>query len=193
MAVTYVTAFILRVVPFWPAMALLSAVSWWVAWHPYLPVRLRPSWRLVGMGVASGLALYAVFFLGALVTKVTPLWPFIERVVDLARGTAPGPVAGFVILFGTSPSEEVLWRGAVYARTARRLGPGWRPLALTTGLYAVFVALSGNPILPLAAIICGTVWCRQRQTTGSLIPGMVSHALWALLMLVYIPGLPRPV
>jgi hypothetical protein len=50
------------------------------------------------------------------------------------------------------------------------------------------VGLSGTVVLPLAALICGTVWARQRQVTGSLVPGMVSHALWSLLMFLWIPG-----
>ena len=111
---------------------------------------------------------------------------------DLTRTTAPGMVAVLVIVLGTSPSEEVLWRGAVFARLTRRYGPGWRPVAATTVLYALFVGLSGSLVLPLAALVCGTVWARQRQVTGSLVPGMVSHALWSLLMFLYIPRLQSP-
>src|SRR6266508_344242 len=98
-AVVYAVAFLLPVVPFWPALAALAAFSWWAAWHPYLPARLRPTWRL-------------------------------------------GAMAG----------------------------------------------LSGHPALLLAALVCGAVWARQRQVTGSLVPGIVSHALWALLLLLYVPG-----
>jgi membrane protease YdiL (CAAX protease family) len=58
----------------------------------------------------------------------------------------------------------------------------------TTVLYALFVGLSGSVVLSLAALVCGTVWARQRQVTGSLVPGMVSHALWSLLMFLWIPG-----
>jgi CAAX protease family protein len=192
MAVIYPAAFQFRMVPFWPAIAGLSAISWWVAWHPYLPTRLRPSWRLVAMGVVSGLALYAVFCAGALIVQETPLWPRIQDVVGLARTTAPGTVAALVIIFGTAPSEEVLWRGAVFARLTRRFGPGWRPVVATTVLYALFVGLSGSPVLPLAALVCGTVWARQRQVTGSIVPGLVSHALWSMLMFTWIPGLTGP-
>lgn len=189
MAVVYPAAFHFRVVPFWPAITVLSAISWWVAWHPYLPTRLRPTWRLVTMGVLSGVALYAVFLAGALVVQETPLWPRVQHVAGLARSTAPGAVAALVIVLGTSPSEEVLWRGAVFARLTRRYGPGWRPVIATTLLYALFVGLSGSLVLPLAALVCGTVWARQRQVTGSIVPSLVSHALWSLLMFLYIPGL----
>ena len=133
-------------------MVAFSAFSWWAAWHPYLRTRLRPTRRLVAMGLLSGLA-------------------------------------ALVIVFGTSPSEEVLWRGAVFARLTRRYGAGWRPVVLTGVGYAFFVGLSGSLVLALAALVCGTVWARQRQVTGSLVPGLVSHALWSLLMFLYIPGL----
>jgi uncharacterized protein len=188
MAVVYPAAFWFRVVPFWSAMVVFSAFSWWAAWHPYLRTRLRPDRWLVVMGVVSGLGLYLLFCAGALVVQRTPLAPRIQEVVQLTRASAPAGLAALVIVFATSPSEEVLWRGAVFARLTRRYGPGWRPVVATTVLYALFVGLSGTLVLPLAALICGTVWARQRQVTGSLVPGMVSHALWSLLMFLWIPG-----
>jgi membrane protease YdiL (CAAX protease family) len=189
MAVVYPAAFYFQVVPFWSAMVAFSAFSWWAAWHPYFRVRLRPTRRLVAMGVLSGVGLYLLFLAGALAVRETPLWPWVERVVDLTHSTAPGGLAALVIVFATSPSEEVLWRGAVFARLTRRYGAGWRPVVLTTVAYAGFVATSGSVVLPLAALICGTVWARQRQVTGSIVPSLVSHALWSLLMFLYIPGL----
>ena len=188
MAVVYPAAFWFRVVPFWSAMVVFSAFSWWAAWHPYLRTRLRPDRWLVVMGVVSGLGLYLLFCAGALVVQQTPLAPRIQEVVELTRASAPAGLAALVIVFATSPSEEVLWRGAVFARLTRRYGPGWRPVVATTVLYALFVGLSGTVVLPLAALICGTMWARQRQVTGSLVPGMVSHALWSLLMFLWIPG-----
>src|SRR5215218_6596285 len=182
-------AFAFQVVPFWSAMVAFSAFSWWAAWHPYLRTRLRPTRRLVVMGLVSGLALYVVFLGGALVVRQTPLWPKVQSVVDLTRTTAPGMVAALVIVFGTSPSEEVLWRGAVFARLTRRYGAGWRPVVLSAAAYAGFVALSGSVVLALAALVCGAVWTRQRQVTGSIVPGLVSHALWSLLIYLWIPGL----
>ena len=186
-AAVYPAAFQLRVVPFWPAMAALAAVSWWAAWHPSLPARLRPTWRLGAMGAVSGLGLYALSCAGALLARETPLWPGVQDLAALARGGAPLAVAALLVVVGTSPAEEVLWRGAVFARATRRLGPGWRPVAATTGLYAAVAGLSGYPVLLLAALACGAVWARQRQVTGSLVPGMVSHAVWALLLLLYVP------
>jgi uncharacterized protein len=189
-AVAYAAAFRLRVVPLWPAMAAPAAVSWWAAWHPYLPARLQPTRRLATAGVVSGVALYALCCVGALVARGTPLWPGVQDVAGLARRSAPLGVAALLVVLATAPGEEVLWRGAVFARETRRLGAGWRPVAAATVLYAAAVALSGSVALVLAALVCGAVWARQRQVTGSLVPGVVSHAVWGLLTLLYLPGLP---
>jgi membrane protease YdiL (CAAX protease family) len=191
MAALYLAAFRYQLLPLWPAMAAVAALSWWVAWHPSLAARLRPTPRLVGIGLASAVALYLVVAAGALLASLTPLWPAAERVAELVRADAPAPLAALLIVLVTSPGEEVLWRGAVYDRLARRLGPGWGPVAASTLLYALFVSLSGNPVLPLAAGACGAVWARQRQVTGSIVPGLVSHAAWALAVYLFLPGLPR--
>jgi hypothetical protein len=44
----------------------------------------------------------------------------------------------------------------------------------------------------LPVIAFGTVWARQRQVTGSIVPGLVSNALWSTLMFTWIPGLTGP-
>jgi membrane protease YdiL (CAAX protease family) len=186
-AAVYLAAFLLQVVPFWPALAALAALSWWAGWHPFLPARLRPTGRLAAMGAASGLGLYALSCAGAVVARQTPLWAGVQDVTGLA-GSVPLALAVLLVAAVTSPAEEVLWRGAVFARATRRLGPGWRPVAATTGLYAAVVALTGHLVLVLAALACGTVWARQRQVTGSLVPGIASHAVWASLLLLYVPG-----
>lgn len=191
MALVYPATFRLHLLPFWPSMVALAVLSWWVAWDPDLEERLRPTRRLAVMGLASGLALYALFAVGAVAAHPTPLWPRVEQAATLVRTAAPGPVAALLILFVTSPAEEVLWRGAVFAGLARRLGPDWRAVTATTLLYTLFVGLSGNPALTLAACACGAVWARQRQITGSLVPGVVSHATWALATFLLLPGLPR--
>jgi membrane protease YdiL (CAAX protease family) len=187
-AAAYPLAFRLRAVPFWPAMVVLAALWWWAAWHPYLSSRLRPTGPFVAAGVATGLGLYALTCAGAVVLRGTPLWPGVQEAVALARGGAPLAVAAVLAAAVVAPAQEVLWRGAVFARATRRLGGGWRPLAATTVLDAAVAGLSGYPALALAALGCGAVWARQRQVTGSLVPGVVAHAVWALLVLWYLPG-----
>jgi CAAX protease family protein len=185
-ALAHLLALGLEVVPLWPAMLVASAVSWWAAWRPGLAARLRPTARLVAQGAGSALVLAALAAAGAVVARHTPLWASLRAAADLA-GAGPVAFGVLVIVLGTSPAEEVLWRDAVLARAGHPGGLG--ALAVSTGLYALVVGASGNLALIGAALGCGAVWARQRQVTGSLVPSIVSHILWATLAYLLLPGL----
>jgi membrane protease YdiL (CAAX protease family) len=192
MAVTYVAAFWLEVVPFWPSIAALAALSWWAAWHPGLPAQLRPSPRLVALGLAAGAGWWAVCFAVVLLARATPLWPVAEPLVaglGELTGAAPGWLAGLLIVTVTSPSEEVLFRGAVLDRCVSRLGSGLPAVLAAAVVYALLIGFSGNPLLLLAGLACGTVWGALRLWTGSLVPGIAAHAIWSVSMLAALPVL----
>jgi membrane protease YdiL (CAAX protease family) len=198
MAVTYVGAFWLEAVPFWPSIVALAACSWWAAWHPGLPAPLRPAPRLVVLGLAAGAGWWAVCFAVVLVARATPLWPLAAPLVaglGELTGAAPTWLAGLLIVTVTSPSEEVLFRGAVLDRCAR-LGPGATgrargllPVVAAAAVYALLIGFSGNPLLALAGLVCGIVWGALRLWTGSLVPGIVAHAIWSVSMLAVLPVL----
>lgn len=176
-------------VPAWPVLVALTVLTWPLAvlglGGAELRARLRPTPRLVVMGLAVGVLLYGLLRLGALVTRPTPLWEQVTAVAELA-GEAPPLVATLAVLGLIAPAEEVLWRGVVFAAAERWTGRGWGPVAASTLAYAATVGCSGNPVLPLAAAGCGLVWARQRQVTGSLVPALVGHALWSTLALAYV-------
>lgn len=176
-------------VPAWPVLVALAVLTWPLAalglGGAELRERLRPTPRLVVMGLAVGVLLYGLLRLAALVTRPTPLWEQVTAVAELA-GETPPLVATLVVLGLIAPAEEVLWRGVVFAAAERWTGRGWGPVAASTLAYAAAVGCSGNPVLPLAAAGCGLVWARQRQVTGSLVPALVGHALWSTLAVAYV-------
>lgn len=176
-------------VPAWPVLVALAVLTWPLAvlglGGAGLRARLRPTPRLVVMGLAAGVLLYGLLRLAALVTRQTPLWEQVMAVADLA-GQAPPLLAALAVLGLIAPAEEVLWRGVVFAAAERWTGRGWGAVAVSTLAYAAAVGGSGNPVLPLAAAGCGLVWARQRQVTGSLVPALVGHALWSALAVAYV-------
>jgi len=133
-------------------------------------------WLFAAAGLAWSLPIPAEPWLDRLVADHRPL-PLLAQAAAVYGefNWAPATVLGVTL-------------PALLVPGARLRSRRWRPVAATTVLYALFVGLSGSLILPLAALVCGTVWARQRQVTGSLVPGMVSHALWSLLMFLWIPG-----
>jgi membrane protease YdiL (CAAX protease family) len=60
-------------------------------------------------------------------------------------------------------------------------------LVLATALYSLVHAWSGNLPLLLAAFVAGLFWGGLFTWTGSLVPGIISHGLWDILVFVVAP------
>ncbi|MCS7170658.1 MAG: CPBP family intramembrane metalloprotease, partial [Candidatus Kapabacteria bacterium] len=99
---------------------------------------------------------------------------------------APAWLIALLLAVWIGPAEEVFWRGILQRYLQMRLQPIWG-LLVATVLYALVHIWSGNPPLLLAAFAAGMAWGALFLWTGSLIPGIVSHALWDVLMFVVLP------
>ncbi len=136
---------------------------------------------LVGLGLAA-----AYIVLGAFVhTEPRSMGP-------LARAASAGGVGRFLwaaLAIGVAPpTEELLFRGVLYAGLARSWGARWAALVTT----AIFVALHATEIghyapgwVVIAAL--GALALRARVVTGSLLPAIALHAGYnlALVLVVY--------
>jgi membrane protease YdiL (CAAX protease family) len=143
--------------------------------------------RKVGIGVASALVLYAVFAAGRQVALA--LFPFaatgIGQVYALRSGV---PVARVVLLIGLviGPGEELFWRGFFQEQSGSGTGRA-SGFALTSLLYTSVHLASGNPMLILAAAVCGVFWGGLYLRFRSPLLNIVSHTLWNLLVFVILP------
>ena len=45
----------------------------------------------------------------------------------------------------------------------------------------------GSPVLVAVAFFCGLAWGTLRATTASLVPTLVAHLLWDVLVLLWLP------
>jgi hypothetical protein len=152
-------------------------------WRPLLTPTLRHVW----LGIASAIGLYVVFWVGhAVMTAVAPALAASVSVVYARRAEAPGWLLVFLLAFWIAPAEELFWRGVLQRYLQQRLPRLWG-LVLATALYALVHIWSGNLPLVAAAAIAGCVWGSLFLWTGSLVPGILSHALWDVLMFVVLP------
>ena len=139
------------------------------------------------LGVLSAVALYLIFLLGRQLLG----WVFpgslrqIEGVYALKEGQNAWKV-GLLLTFFVGPGEELLWRGYLQRRWCELLG-GWPGLAVGVLFYTAAHLGSGNPVLILAASVCGLWWGGQYLWQRSLLSNMVSHALWDLMAFVWLP------
>ena len=147
----------------------------------------RPLRKVAG-GVGSAVALYAVFWVGNRVLRDwlgAPAGADIDRVYGLKEGAALVRVTLTIALL-IGPAEELFWRGLLQRNLAVRVGAP-RALALATALYAAVHVASGNPVLVLAALVCGLFWGWMYMRWKSVLLNAVSHTAWDLIVFLAVP------
>jgi len=147
---------------------------------------LEPSPRLVLLGAAAGGLMVAVTYL--LYPVLARLAPFIatDTVRLYSAFRPPSLVIASVALTPVILGEELVWRGVVQAVLVRRLR-AWGGVTLAAVTYALAHAPLGSPVLVIVALLCGLFWGALRATTSSLVPTLVAHLVWDLLVLLWLP------
>jgi hypothetical protein len=147
---------------------------------------LRPlpgAWRPLGLVVVAALAVGFLVEWGlgkvAEPLNLSSHWTewFDE---DLIWGGAPVVAVSLVEYVLFAPLfEELVFRGLFFATLRRRFG-----FALSSALSAAIFALAhGYGLLGFASVIfSGLLWAWVYEKTGSLLPGMVAHALNNLMV-----------
>lgn len=137
--------------------------------------------RPVITGTTIGLLMGGAFLAGGLVVRGIP--PVAERITRVLEYTNFGPLWIIVVItLVNGVAEELFFRGALYTA----LG-GWHPVAISTLLYVITTAASGNPMLGFAAVILGTVCALERRATGGVLAPTLTHLVWGLIMVLALP------
>ena len=164
----------------WIALSLAAA-------PPGRAERLRPRWGDLGLALGAALVLYAgtraFLWLGCGgVTDVLcrPLGEMFARFQT--RGVRSGLTLGLLV----APAEELFWRGLVQERLARRFGRA-RGVALATALAVAVALASGEPFLALATLPTYAAWGALAAWRGTLVPSILSHATWSVLVATVVP------
>ena len=137
--------------------------------------------RPVITGTTVGLLMGGAFVAGGLVVRRIP--EIAERITRVLQYTDFGPLWIIVaITLVNGVAEELFFRGALYSA----LG-SWHPVAVSTLLYVITTAASGNPMLGFAAVILGTVCALERRATGGVLAPTLTHLVWGLIMVLALP------
>lgn len=172
---------------FYPA-AIAVAVVWAIG--GLAGGRLRLGWsagrdgpprRPVLPAIAAGSALVALFVAGAvLIARVPILRAPVDDLLDHARFGSVPVVLLITVVSGVA--EEVFFRGTLYDAIPSR----WA-IPVTVVVYAMVTAVSGVPLLVLAAVLLGIVTALQRRATGGVLASAITHVLWSSSMLLLLP------
>ena len=79
------------------------------------------------------------------------------------------------------------WRGLVQSTFQGRWGVRWRGWLAGTAAYAGVHLLTGNPMLVIAAAVAGGAWGALYAWQGRLLPVVVSHVVWGVLVFLALP------
>lgn len=138
-------------------------------------------------GAASAGLLYLVFLAGDQISRL--LFSFagdeINRVYALKAGVSSLRV-GLLIALVIGPGEELFWRGFLQHRWQERFGRARGYLA-ASGLYALAHLPTLNPMLILAAAVCGLFWGGLYLRFRSVRLVLISHVLWDLTVFLVLP------
>ena len=191
---TITLGILLRVKPgdvwFYP-LALIQASIWAAGGLLSGPLHLgnttsdRGPHRPVLAPVVIGVALGAVFLVGALIVReIPPLRDDMADVLSFADGSAL--VAATLVTVANGLAEEIFFRGALFSAAEGR-----RPVLVSTLTYAATTVATGNPMLVFAAITVGGVLGLQRRASGGIMAPAITHVTWSLIMLFSLPSILR--
>jgi membrane protease YdiL (CAAX protease family) len=140
------------------------------------------SLRKVLFGIISGVALYAIFFIGFTIFK-----PFVSSgAVDVYRfRTEFSLVIPATLLLITSFCEESFWRAFVQVNLFKLYGR--YGIIITSLLYALIHLPTFNLPLVFAALIAGLYWGALYVYTDSFWVVVFSHIVWTELIFVFLP------
>jgi membrane protease YdiL (CAAX protease family) len=133
--------------------------------------------------IVTGLAVGAVFVVGALIVQqIPPLRDYVNDVLDHARYGSIVLIT--VITLANGLAEEVFFRGALFAAIGRK-----HPVLISTVIYALATVVTANPMLVFSAALLGAVLGLQRRASGGILAPMLTHLTWSTVLLFALPPL----
>jgi membrane protease YdiL (CAAX protease family) len=189
-AIMMLIIFGLKLVPFWPGISIASVILaiWSIvtAGTERQKIFSLKAWHII-WGLISAVLLYLIFFTGNYFSKllIESAFEQIGTFYSLLSGQNI-LVIGLLMFFLIGPAEEIFWRGMIQRKLQSRIGGlyGW---ILAAVLYALVHIWAANFMLVMAALVGGLFWGWLFKRTGSLWPGIISHAVWDILVFLIFP------
>ncbi|EKQ55801.1 MULTISPECIES: type II CAAX endopeptidase family protein [unclassified Clostridium] len=143
--------------------------------------------RHIFIGIISAIILYFVFYGGNIISGY--LFPFKDAQISSVysnRAQGNSLLIGTLLLFIIGPGEEIYWRGFIQNNFAKKFGEN-KGYIFATLLYAGVHIITFNFMLVIAALVCGIYWGWIYKKEKSLIPIIISHAIWDFTVFVLFP------
>ncbi|WP_297421463.1 CPBP family intramembrane glutamic endopeptidase [Clostridium sp.] len=181
--------FVVKPFNFWIEMALsillLAAIALFSERNKisFRSIKLRH----ILIGIISAIILYFVFYAGNILSGY--LFPFKDAQISSVysnRAQGNSLFIGVLLLFIIGPGEEIYWRGFIQNNLVKKFGEN-KGYIFSTLLYAGVHIITFNFMLVIAALVCGIYWGWIYKKEKSLIPIIISHAIWDFTVFVLFP------
>jgi CAAX protease family protein len=186
-AVLWTIVFLIRPFDFWGMLASATFILLIIAvLLSREKLALHASISLIVYGIVTAVLLYGLFYFGFEATKSNPIFSQgINQVYGL-RSNEPRWLIAVLLIFPIGSGEELYWRGLIQRTFAEKKGSN-AGLIIASLAYALVHLPTLNPPLIMTALIAGLVWGSLYKFTNSLVPGIVSHVLWDLMIFILLP------
>jgi membrane protease YdiL (CAAX protease family) len=165
-------------------------------------LRFRPGDFSLGFVGCVGLMALAWGFTHVVMPADSPRVAWIARVygqLGSPEQLKKHVVVVVLAIIVAAAAEEVVWRGLVIALLEEKIGSKrawvWAAVLYSVAHLPTAWALADktagpNPLLPLAALVCGLLWGGMARRFERLAPAVFSHILfaWAALMMFRLWG-----
>lgn len=149
-------------------------------------IRRKPLEKII-IAAASAAVLYVIFAFGnigaRLVLSGAPI--YLQNVYALREGE-PALKIVLLLAFVIGPGEEIFWRRFFQQNMIGLFGIRGGVIAAALA-YSLAHVVSMNPLLLVAALVCGLFWGCLFAWKESLLVNIISHVLWDLTVFVWLP------
>lgn len=183
--------FSVQILNFWLSMSIaaitLSIFAIYWGGNPFSAKDLNIRTLIIGVG--SAIILYLVFGVGNFLSQI--LFDFAKPQISAIytiRTQGEAIYITLVLLFITSPGEEIFWRNFLQRWSIQNFG-GFKGWIFASLVYAGVHISSGNFMLVMAALIAGLFWGYIYWKEENTLAVTISHALWTTGIFVFFPML----
>lgn len=145
------------------------------------------NWQSIGIGLLAAVVLWVVFYFGEFFSSL--LFGFAREQVDGIYAMKENQNKLWIALglfFIMGPAEEIFWRGYVQQKFIDKYGE-WKGLIFATLIYALVHIWSFNFMLVMSALVCGVFWGVMYRYNKNLVPLIISHAVWDVMVFILLP------
>lgn len=144
-------------------------------------------WKYIPIGILHAVVLYVMSRFGVWLMMNFFDWtmPQIQAIYQTRAQASPMLIAP-LLFFLIAPAEEIFWRGFAQRKFIEYFGKN-KGTAIEIALYCVVHIWAMNPMLLIAALVLGVHWSMMYRRFGSVVPGIISHALWDTFIFVVLP------